>query len=120
MAVYELKDFKYEVKGSGNSFKPHAPVLNWFFIHGNKGIETFNGIPSGVYSKLVDFMNNCEQFSLSLHQCEGTTTDFIIVKGRAFNGIREMKQWIKTCENKYSTYKYLIADYETGQIERFM
>ena len=65
MAVYELKDFKYLVQGSGNSFKPHAPVLNWFFIHGNKGMETFNSVAPEAYEKLVDFMNTCPSFSVS-------------------------------------------------------
>lgn len=120
MNRYELKGFKYLIKGTGNSFVPDAPALNWFFIHGNKGVETFNSVAPEAYEKLVDFMNTCPSFSVSLHKSEGTTTDFIIVKGRAFSGIREMKRWLKTCDNKYSNYKYLIADYETGTIERFM
>ena len=121
MENFTLRNCKYNFVKCNQDIKSCDEEYN-FFIHvysEDDDDEIFNCISSRIYDKLIEFMNNNDNFSISFTQVEGTTTDFTIVKNKVFNNIDEMVVWTSKLTNSNIGYKYLIADFDKCEINRF-
>lgn len=73
----------------------------------------FNYMHDTKYLKLIDYMNTHKNFSLYINQLDGLTSDYILVQGKCFNGIKEMKKFINDAyeNNILDNMKYQIITY---------
>lgn len=121
MKYFALRNCKHEFKMEGRRIRPVNKDVN-FFIHVRSEEDhnqIFNWIAPSIYDQLVDYMNINTNFSIYFNQAEGTTTDFVIIHGHTFNGVREMKHWLNSLGSVWHGRKYRIIDFDTKQVKDF-